>query len=158
MPETIGNNPDIQKKEIVKDDNLTYIPQEIANKLEGISTQQRINETFWDLEWHKYKEWDVIKFMYMWEDWEKKDCSFNINNQTIEYEGITYKVDMPKWANLDSIEFKNWEINIRWSIWWFTWKWKTTYTELYNALGQTFNNGYVEIATGNWNSLKISKN
>ena len=111
-----------------------------------------IDETFSGLEGKVYKKWKIIKFDFKWEP-----CSFNVNEQTIEYKWSTYEINMYKWANLDSVEFNNWVVNITWSIWWFSWEWKTSYTALYNALENVFETWHVEIATGDWESLKINK-
>jgi len=150
-------NPEEIKNKKIKIDNWINKLKKTSENLKKINFKERIEETFWDLEWNKFEEWSIIKFMYMNENWEKIPCSFDIDNQTIEYKWATYKIDMPKWANIDSVEFKNGEVIITWSVWWFSWKWKTSFWKLYNALGTVFKKWHVQIITKNWDNLNINK-
>lgn len=124
--------------------NLKGIPE----KQKVISLDQRVDETFWDLDWKSFKEWDIIKFMYMGVDWKKSDCSFNIDNQVINKNWETYDIKLKQWANLDSVEFKWWGVVMKWSVWWFSWEWKVSTVELYNALWKAFKN---------WSNKMVSK-
>lgn len=131
--------------------------QKNQEKQKERTIDERVEETFWELEWKIFKAWDRINFMYMNENWEKNNCSFDVSNQTIEYNGSTYDIQLPKWASLTNVEFMNWEVLMKWEVWWFSWEWKASYIKLLSALDEAFNKWTTIISTMDWGEIKINK-
>ena len=151
-----NSQEEIEKKENKINEDLSKMFGN-KEKQKEINKAERIEETFWELEGKKFWEWDKIEFMYMNENWEKLECSLDIDSQTLEINWDEYEIELPSWATLTNIEFSNWEILLKWKIWFFSWEWKASYWKMLNSLDETVNNWRVKILTDSWKTIEINR-
>jgi len=145
-------SPEQQHEKPWNNQDITpFNPETQLNKTERVN-QERIEETFWDLDtkWEKFKSWDKIDFICMTKEWNKVDCSFDIDKQKLLYDNIEINISMPNWAKISEIYFWNWEITIKWKLWIFSWTWSAKYIDLLKALDEVVINWNSQIVTKKW--------
>jgi len=153
--ESHEKNESVDKKPV---DKKKINGEQINSKIERIQNEERISFNKEELQslWKLDKDHPTAEILYETESWEKKDLSINVKKQTISIWEKKIKIDLPKWADLEEIDFLLNKIKISWSLWFFSWSWTAPYEKVLSALDDTLKNWYTKIASESWD-IKFSK-